>query len=197
MPHKLYSNGMVPPDFWESLKKRFDTKDVEIKEAEFYAGNKLALWIDLRIYPDNNIHGRGLLLNNTRDGVKIEIRRQTGGSGNITCHMFVVADALMGIMNSNLKSVIYQNRRRFMHFETKYRRSRKELSFFNEIMDELADKTPFHCIITAPTNGGKTRYLIDKLRGPFRNNFEYIVLICPTYAKNKIYRNFLKETEML
>ena len=34
-------------------------------------------------------------------------------------------------------------------------------------MDELADKIPFICIITAPTNGGKTRYLIDKLRGSF------------------------------
>ena len=59
-------------------------------------------------------------------------------------------------------------------------------------MDELADKIPFNCIITAPTNGGKTRYLIDKLRGSFRYLFEYIDLICPTYAKKKTYRNFVK-----
>ena len=56
-------------------------------------------------------------------------------------------------------------------------------------MDELADKIPLNCIITAPTNGGKTRYLIDKLRGSFRYLFEYIILICPTYAKNKTYRD--------
>ena len=59
-------------------------------------------------------------------------------------------------------------------------------------MDELADKIPFNCIITAPTNGEKTRYLIDKLRGSFRYLFEYIILICPTYAKNKTYRNFAR-----
>ena len=59
-------------------------------------------------------------------------------------------------------------------------------------MDELIDKTPFHCIITALTNGGKTKYLIDKVYGLFRNVFEYIVSICPTYDKNKTYHNFAK-----
>ena len=55
-------------------------------------------------------------------------------------------------------------------------------------MQKLRDKTPFHCIITGPTNCGKTQYLIEQLRGPFKGVFDYIVLICPTYAKNKTYR---------
>ena len=57
-------------------------------------------------------------------------------------------------------------------------------------MNELRDKIPFNMIITGPTNCGKTEYLIEKLRGPFRKVFEYIVLICPTYAKNRTYRGF-------
>lgn len=59
-------------------------------------------------------------------------------------------------------------------------------------MEELRDKVPFHCIITGPTNCGKTKYLTEQLRGPFRRVFEYIVLICPTYAKNKTYHRFAK-----
>ena len=43
MPNKLYSNGMVPVDFWESLKKRFVTKDSEVKQINFFANNKFAL----------------------------------------------------------------------------------------------------------------------------------------------------------
>ena len=78
-----------------------------LKEKEFYIGNKYALWIDLRTYPDNDIHAGGLTLNSTRNGVKHEIKRKVGGSGNMTCHMFVVADALMEVMNSNLKSILY------------------------------------------------------------------------------------------
>ena len=57
-------------------------------------------------------------------------------------------------------------------------------------MQELRDKTPFHCIITGPTNCGKTKYLIEQLRGPFKDVFDSIVLICPTYAKNKTYHGF-------
>ena len=105
VPNKLFSNGMLPSDFWQSLNNRFNTKDT-LKESDFYA-DKFALWIDLRSHPDNDIHEGGLILNNTRDGVKIEIKRQTGGSGNITCHMFVVADAIMEIKESNLHSIKY------------------------------------------------------------------------------------------
>ena len=61
----------------------------------------------MRTYPDNDIHGGGLTLNNTRDGVKLEIERKVGGSGNMTCHMYAVADALMEVINSNLESILY------------------------------------------------------------------------------------------
>ena len=105
VPNKLFSNGMLPSDFWQSLNNRFNTKDT-LKESDFYA-DKFALWIDLRSDPDNYIHGGGLFLKNTQDGVKIEIKRQNGGLGNITCHMFVVADAIMEIMKSNLQNKKY------------------------------------------------------------------------------------------
>ena len=57
-------------------------------------------------------------------------------------------------------------------------------------MEELRDKITFHCIITGPTNCGKTQYLAEKLRGPFKGVFDFIFLICPTYAYNKTYYNF-------
>ena len=82
MPNRLFSKGMYPTDFWEAIKRRMGSKD-------------------------NGVHGEGLHVNTTRDGVKLEIKRKTGGKGNITCHMFVVADALMEIMNTELKSILY------------------------------------------------------------------------------------------
>lgn len=59
-------------------------------------------------------------------------------------------------------------------------------------MNDLKDRIPFHCIITGPTNCGKTEYLISQLRGEYRYVFNYIVLICPTYANNKTYKNFAR-----
>ena len=75
--------------------------------TKFYTEDKFALWIDLRSHADNEIHGSGLSLKDTRDGVKLEIRRKVDGSGNIFCDMFIVADALMEIKNSNLNSILY------------------------------------------------------------------------------------------
>ena len=109
VPNRIYSRGMIPSDLWESMKKRFHRDDglqISLKEKEFYA-DKFALWVDTRTHPDNGIHGGGLALNNTHDGVKIEIKRKQSGSGTVTCHMFVVADAMMEIMNSSLRSIKY------------------------------------------------------------------------------------------
>ena len=106
VPNRIFSKSMVPSDAWENIKNHTGGSG-SMKEKNFYTSNKYALWIDLRTYPDNDVHGGGLTLNNTRDGVKLEIKRKVGGLGNMTCHMYVVADALMEVMNSNLKSIIY------------------------------------------------------------------------------------------
>ena len=48
-------------------------------------------------------------------------------------------------------------------------------------------KIPFNALIVGPTNSGKTKYVVDQIYGPFRGKFDYIVLICPTFAYNKTY----------
>ena len=52
-------------------------------------------------------------------------------------------------------------------------------------------KLPFNALIVRPTNSGKTQYLVNQLRGPFRGKFDYIVLFCPTFVKNTTYDNFV------
>ena len=52
-------------------------------------------------------------------------------------------------------------------------------------------KLPFNALIVGPTNSGKTQYLLNQLRGPFKGKFDYIVLLCPTFVKNKTYEGFV------
>ena len=46
---------------------------------------------------------------------------------------------------------------------------------------------PFNVFIAGLTNSAKSRFVVDQIYGPFRCNFDYIVLICPTFAHNKTY----------
>ena len=46
---------------------------------------------------------------------------------------------------------------------------------------------PFNALIVLLTNLGKSKFVVNQLYGPFRHRFDYIVLICPTFAHNKTY----------
>ena len=106
MPNKLYSKNMQTTDFYESMLKRMTRGDV-VFPSNFYAGDKFGLWVDLRTFPDEEIHGGGFDLDSTSDGVKLEIRRKAGGSGKVTCYIFIVSDAIVEVMNGGLGFVKY------------------------------------------------------------------------------------------
>ena len=108
MPNKLYSKGMQTTDFYDSMQKRMKPLGGNIViPSNFYAGDMFGLWIDLRTFPDPEIHGCGFTLDSTSDGVKLEIRRKAGGSGKVTCYMFVVSDAILEVMDGGLSSIKY------------------------------------------------------------------------------------------
>ena len=49
------------------------------------------------------------------------------------------------------------------------------------------NKIPFNALVVGPTNSGKSRFVVNQIYGPFRSKFDYIVLICPTFAHNNTY----------
>ena len=108
MPNKLYSKNMCTTDFYESMLKRMEPQGGDmIYPLNFFTGDRFGLWIDLRMFPDPEIHGGGFTLDSTSDGVKLEIRRKAGGSGKVTCYIYIVSDALVEVMNGGLVSIKY------------------------------------------------------------------------------------------
>ena len=49
---------------------------------------------------------------------------------------------------------------------------------------------PLNALIVGPTNSGKTQFLENQLCGTFNCKFDYIVLICPTFAYNRTLDRF-------
>ena len=107
IPNKIYSQGMKTRDFWEEIFRRFGKENSSLDATDFYAGDRFALFIDLRSMKENNLHGSGLRLVNTKEGVQLSIKRKTSGSGNANCNIFILSDGQINIVNKELESVTY------------------------------------------------------------------------------------------
>lgn len=57
---------------------------------KLYTGKKFGLLIDLYSMADQTVHGSGTRMVNTTDGVQLQIKRKTTGSGNVNCHEFMI-----------------------------------------------------------------------------------------------------------
>ena len=107
-PSMLYNEGIVATDLWREARRFFvreKNKTEHMNLKLFLAGNRFGLLIDLRSMADRSMHGSGIRLANTNDGVQLELERKASGSGNINCQVFVISDALMPIQENQLQFI--------------------------------------------------------------------------------------------
>lgn len=104
---KVYRQGMKTGDLWEEVYRRFEKEKSSMNVTDFYSGDRCALFVDLRSMGEDQLHGSGLRLVNTKDGVQVTINRTMSGSGNVKRHIFILSDAQFNIVNKELESVTY------------------------------------------------------------------------------------------
>jgi len=109
-PNMLYNNAIEGKDMWEEarnlfLKEKNKTEHMDV--TKFYTGDRFGLVIDMRTMADQNMHGSGKRIVNSRDGVQLEIERKTEGSGDVKCNVFVIADSQLNLMGGQLEDVQY------------------------------------------------------------------------------------------
>ena len=81
----LYASGMEKHNTHDQILKVFRENGVTLRE---FLTDKYALSFDLRPSIDNTLHGNGANLQNTSEGVTLEIHRVAGtGNGKLNLHV--------------------------------------------------------------------------------------------------------------
>ena len=91
-PNMLYNSGIEGKDIWAEAS-RFFVKTQHMNLSKFYTDDKFGLLINLRSMADQALHGSGTRLVDTKDGVQLELERNSSGSSALNCHVFVMSDS--------------------------------------------------------------------------------------------------------
>ena len=138
-------------------------KDLQLHNVNIasYYSDKYALWLDVRARDDNRLHGLGRRLENTSEGVRLQITKEAGSAGKLSCYLYIFQDAQINISDVQFLNVVY--------------------SYMNR------PKFPHSSMFVGCTNVGKTEYLLRILETEYGNHFEFIVILHPTILDNKTY----------
>ena len=111
--NKIYPEGIRMIDQWPEISKHFMSENIKKSKdcymnIENYYGDKnhYGLWLDLRTTEDNELHGSGRALQNTKDGIQLKIIKDDD-KGPYQMHIFIVSDAQLNIQNCQLASMQY------------------------------------------------------------------------------------------
>ena len=94
---------MKTENTFDQILKLFNENGVSLGD---FLTEKYALCFDLQSSVDHTLHGNGANLQNTSEGVTLEIHRVAGsGNGKLNLHVFVFQDAQLNILNGRFHSI--------------------------------------------------------------------------------------------
>ena len=105
VPNELYAQNMEYRHQYHEIVKHFAggqlkeagaiQKDLQLHNvniASYYA-NKYTLWLDFRTIDNNRLHGSGRQLENTSEGIRLQITKKAGALGKLSCYLYIFQDA--------------------------------------------------------------------------------------------------------
>ena len=109
VPNELYAQNMEYRHQYDKIVKHF--AEGRLKEAgaiqndlqlhnvniALYYTDKYALWLDFRTIDDNRLHGSGRQLENTSEGIRLQITKKAESAGKLSCYLYIFQDAQINI----------------------------------------------------------------------------------------------------
>ena len=107
VPNELY----VQKHFAEDRLKEAGAiqKDLQLHNVNIasYYTDKYALWLDFRTIDDNRLHGSGRRLENTSEGIRLQITKESGSAGKLSCYLHIFQDTQINISYTQFLNVVY------------------------------------------------------------------------------------------
>ena len=64
-------------------------------------------WLDFRTIDDNKLHGSDRQLENTLEGIRLQIRKKAESASKLSCYLYVFLDAQINISDVQFLNVVY------------------------------------------------------------------------------------------
>ena len=113
-PNELYAQNMEYRHQYDEIIKHFAEgrltkagfiqKDLQVHNVNIasYYTDKYALWLDFRTTDDNKLHGSGRRLENTSEGIRLQITKKAKSVGKLSCYkyLYLFQDAQINISDA-------------------------------------------------------------------------------------------------
>ena len=112
VPNELYAQNMEYRHQYDEIVKHFSEgrlkgagwvqKDLQLHNVNIasYYTDKYALWLDFRTIDDNRLHGSGRRLENTSEGIRLQITKKAEAAGKLSCYLYIFQDAQINISDA-------------------------------------------------------------------------------------------------
>ena len=119
VPNELYAQNMEYRHQYDEIVKHFAEgrlkeagaiqKDLQLHNVNIasYYTDKYALWLDFRTIDDNRLHGSGRRLENTSEGIRLQITKKAESAGKLSCYLYIFQDAQINISDAQFLNVLY------------------------------------------------------------------------------------------
>ena len=119
VPNELYAQNMEYHHQFDEIVKHFAEgwlkeagaiqKDLQLHNVNIssYYNDKYALWLDFRTIDDNRLHGSGRRLENTSEGIRLQITKKAEPAGKLSCYLYIFQDAQINISDAQFLNVLY------------------------------------------------------------------------------------------
>ena len=119
VPNELYAQNMEYRHQCDEIFKHFGEcwlkeagaikKDLQLHNVNIasYNTDKYALWLDFRTIDDNKLHISGRQLENTSEGIRLQITKEARSAGKLSCYLYIIQDAQINISDAQFLNAVY------------------------------------------------------------------------------------------